>query len=190
MRSVAQPAPMASEPAVVMQTMRRSQGIQIWQYNACPALRLDPLAITVGLRQRYDNAARQRNVDSPAHKTLWRTCYITPPITLAKRRIRTYHVPSCKQLITQGDIFQGHHDNIRGIRKTTCPTPPKRLLLSINEMSPPPSQRQTADQEHHLSPMAGQHPDIPADAAMAITSPPRRLDATNGENQSPPNSQS
>jgi hypothetical protein len=68
--------------------------------------------------------------------------------------------------------------------------PPKRPLQSNNDMSPPPSQRQTVDQEHHLSPMAGHHPEIPADAAMAINSPPRRLENTNGENQSPPNSQS
>jgi hypothetical protein len=72
----------------------------------------------------------------------------------------------------------------------TCPMPPKRPLQSSNEMSPPPSQRQTVDQEHHLSPMAGHHPEIPADAAMAINSPPRRMDNTNVENQSPPNSQS
>lgn len=118
------------------------------------------------------------------------TCCITPPITLAQLRIRTCHVQPCKLQITEGENFQGYHNNQRHT-VTSCPMPPKRPLQSNNEMSPPPSQRQAADQEHHLSPMAGHHPDIPANAAMAIISPPRRLDITNGEeNHSPPNSQS
>ncbi len=42
------------------------------------------------------------------------------------------------------------------------------------EHSPPPTQRPAI--EHHLSPVAGHHPDAPADAAVAISTPPRGQD--------------
>lgn len=63
--------------------------------------------------------------------------------------------------------------------------PPKRVLQPHNDdQSPPPAQRPAIALEHHLSPMPGHHPDIPADAAVAISTPPRRHDQ-NADLQSP-----
>jgi hypothetical protein len=57
--------------------------------------------------------------------------------------------------------------------------PQKRALPSSNDdYSPPPAQRQKLAVEHHLSPIAGRHPETPADAAVAISTPPRRQDET------------
>lgn len=44
--------------------------------------------------------------------------------------------------------------------------------------SPPPALRPAITLEHHLSPMAGHHPEIPADAAVATSTPPRTLSTT------------
>ncbi len=49
--------------------------------------------------------------------------------------------------------------------------PPKRPCTLTGNLSPPPEQRATTDNEHHHSPLAGHHPDLPADAAVATASP-------------------
>ena len=51
-------------------------------------------------------------------------------------------------------------------------------------VTPTGAQRPAIALEHHLSPMPGHHPDIPADAAVAISTPPRRHDQ-NADLQSP-----
>ena len=59
---------------------------------------------------------------------------------------------------------------------SNCMPPKRPLPTNIDEQSPPPTQRSALAVEHHLSPMAGHHPEIPADAAVAISTPPRRHD--------------
>ena len=63
--------------------------------------------------------------------------------------------------------------------------PPKRPFSNNNDYhSPPPGHRPTLANEHHLSPIHGHHPETPADAPVAITTPPRSNNR-NYENLSP-----
>lgn len=54
--------------------------------------------------------------------------------------------------------------------------PPKRHLHDSNcYQSPPPGHRNTEDgNDHHHSPIPGHHQEAPADAAVAISTPPRQ----------------
>jgi hypothetical protein len=63
---------------------------------------------------------------------------------------------------------------IRATRQHTNMPPKRALPTPTDEHSPPPTQRPAI--EHHLSPVAGHHPDTPADAAVAISTPPRMQD--------------
>jgi len=57
--------------------------------------------------------------------------------------------------------------------------PPKRPLSNYNEChSPPPGQRQTLANDHHLSPIPGRLPETPTDAPVAINTPPRIIHRT------------
>ena len=57
--------------------------------------------------------------------------------------------------------------------------PPKRSLSNHNQChSPPPGQRQTLANDHHLSPIPGRLPEIPTDAPVAINTPPRIIHRT------------
>lgn len=52
--------------------------------------------------------------------------------------------------------------------------PPKRQApTNIDDHSPPPAQRLAIAAEHHLSPRAGHQQEIPEDAPVAISTPPR-----------------
>jgi hypothetical protein len=63
----------------------------------------------------------------------------------------------------------------------SCTMPPKRPAPTDNVASPP-SHRTASINEHHHSPIAGQHPDMPDDAAVAIASPQTKR---NKENENP-----
>ena len=55
-----------------------------------------------------------------------------------------------------------------------CRMPPKRPLSDTNSyQSPPPGHRAPHGNDHHHSPIPGHHQETPADAAVAITTPPR-----------------
>ena len=62
----------------------------------------------------------------------------------------------------------------RPLQSNNDSTPPsQRPAIGLTDnQSPPPTQRSSL--EHHHSPMAGHHPDMPADAAVAIASPQGR----------------
>jgi hypothetical protein len=61
--------------------------------------------------------------------------------------------------------------------------PIKRVAAAIGNQSPPPAQRPALAQEHHFSPIRGHQPDIPDDAAVALTSPPRIQQNHNAANE-------
>ena len=60
--------------------------------------------------------------------------------------------------------------------------PPKRTAPATDNLSPSPAQRPAPAPEHHFSPIRGQRPDVPADAAVALMSPPRNQHQHNAEN--------
>lgn len=62
--------------------------------------------------------------------------------------------------------------------------PPKRQAPT-DDQSPPPAQRPAIPVEHHLSPKAGNQQEIPADAAVATSTPPRV--SHNTTDMQPPN---
>jgi hypothetical protein len=66
--------------------------------------------------------------------------------------------------------------------------PPKRPFSNTNAIandyqSPPPSQRHAHANEHHHSPIPGHHQATPADAPVAIATPPRNI--RNGDENLP-----
>jgi hypothetical protein len=64
----------------------------------------------------------------------------------------------------------------------SCSMPPKRPTPGDN-MSPPPSQRSTNTNDHHHSPIAGHHPDMPVDAAIAAASPSKHRKENENPNE-------